>query len=68
MDSDKQSQATLDLRQLSVQPHTSHWLSKNLICVFVVRTAFKFHPQRRDLFGADYQKQQLVRALVQIAH
>lgn len=30
MDSNKQSQATLDLRQLFIQPHTSYRFCKNL--------------------------------------
>ena len=31
MDSDKQSQATLDLRKLFIQPYTPYRFSKNLI-------------------------------------
>ena len=30
MDSNQQSQAALDLRQLFIQPYTPYWFSKNL--------------------------------------
>ncbi len=55
MDSNKQSQATLDLRQLFIQPHPSHRFSKNLIspeaknlsAIPNVGVSFSFSAERR---------------------
>ena len=55
MDSNKQSQAALDLRELFIQPHTSHRFSKNLISPEVkilstipnIGIGFTFPPERR---------------------
>ena len=75
MDSDEQSQATLDLRKLSIQPYTPYRLYKNLSCFHFLKSTISFcgdvikrHLLHRDWIDALPRMLTLGHAQEQIEH